>query len=84
MDPINALAARHGLLVYEDACQAVLSTYKGRVAGTLALAAGFSFDSEKTLGSDVGGCVVTSDDGVVEIEPVIWHGSLQSGQSWQQ
>ena len=36
MDPINALAARHGLFVYEDVCQALLSTYKGRVAGTLA------------------------------------------------
>jgi dTDP-4-amino-4,6-dideoxygalactose transaminase len=66
MDPINALAAKHGLLVYEDACQAVLSTYKGRVAGTLAQAAGFSFDSEKTLGSDVGGCVVTDDDALAE------------------
>jgi dTDP-4-amino-4,6-dideoxygalactose transaminase len=62
LDPINALAAKHGLLVYEDACQALLSTYKGRLAGTLAQAAGFSFDSEKTLGSDVGGCVVTDDD----------------------
>jgi dTDP-4-amino-4,6-dideoxygalactose transaminase len=66
MDPINALAARHGLVVYEDACQAVFSTYKGRGAGTLAQAAGFSFDSEKTLGSDVGGCVVTNDDAVAE------------------
>ena len=62
MDPINDLAARHGLLVYEDACQAVFSEYKGRFAGTLGYAAGFSFDSEKTLGSDVGGCAVTDDD----------------------
>lgn len=62
MDPINDLAARHGLVVYEDACQAVFSEYKGRFAGTLGCAAGFSFDSEKTLGSDVGGCVVTDDD----------------------
>jgi dTDP-4-amino-4,6-dideoxygalactose transaminase len=66
MDPINELAVRHGLLVYEDACQAVLSTYQGRLAGTLARAAGFSFDSEKTLGSDVGGCVVTDDDELAE------------------
>ncbi|MEI6499773.1 MAG: DegT/DnrJ/EryC1/StrS aminotransferase family protein [Armatimonadota bacterium] len=66
MDPINELAAQRGLLVYEDACQAVLSTYKGRVAGTLGAAAGFSFDSEKTLGSDVGGCVVTDDDELAE------------------
>lgn len=30
-----------------------------------------------------GHVMVTSDDGVVEFEPVIWHGSLPSGQSWQ-
>ena len=66
MDPINALAKRHGLIVYEDACQAIFSTYKGRPAGTLADAAAFSFDSEKTLGSDVGGCLVTDDDALAE------------------
>jgi perosamine synthetase len=66
MDPINELAAKHGLVVYEDACQAIFSQYKGRYAGTLAKAAGFSFDSEKTLGSDVGGCVVTDDDALAE------------------
>lgn len=73
MDPINALAQRRGLLVYEDACQAVLSSYKGRYAGTLADAAGFSFDSEKTLGSDVGGCVVTDDDDLAERLRFIGH-----------
>lgn len=66
MDPIDELAARHGLIVYEDVCQAVFGKYKGRYAGTLALAAGFSFDSEKTLGSDVGGCVTTDDDALAE------------------
>lgn len=66
MDPINALAEKHGLIVYEDVCQAVFGEYKGRLAGTLGKAAGFSFDSEKTMGSDVGGCVVTNDDELAE------------------
>lgn len=66
MDEINALAERHGLTVYEDACQAVFGEYKGRLVGTLSKAAAFSFDSEKTLGSDVGGCVVTNDDDLAE------------------
>jgi len=66
MDPINALAEEHGLIVYEDACQAVFSQYKGRPAGTLAKAAGFSFDAEKTMGSDAGGCVTTNDDELAE------------------
>ncbi len=66
MDPINELANKHGLIVYEDACQAVFGEYKGRFAGKLSQAAGFSFDSEKTMGSDVGGCVITDDDELAE------------------
>ena len=66
MDPINDLAAKHGLIVYEDCCQAVLGRYKGRLAGTLAKAGAFSFDPEKTMGSDTGGCVVTDDDELAE------------------
>ncbi|MDO8585722.1 MAG: DegT/DnrJ/EryC1/StrS family aminotransferase [Armatimonadota bacterium] len=62
MDPINRLAQERGLIVYEDVCQAVFGEYKGQLAGTLSKAAGFSFDSEKTMGSDVGGCIITDDD----------------------
>lgn len=66
MDAINALAEKHDLIVYEDACQAVFGEYKGRYAGALAKAGAFSFDSEKTMGSDVGGCLVTDDDALAE------------------
>ena len=66
MDPINALAEKRGLIVYEDACQAVFGEYQGRFAGTLSKAGGFSFDAEKTMGSDIGGCVVTNDDELAE------------------
>lgn len=66
MDPIIELARAHDLVVYEDACQAVFGEYKGRLCGTLSHAAGFSFDAEKTMGSDVGGCVITDDDDLAE------------------
>jgi len=66
MDPIAALAKKRGLPVYEDACQAVFGRYRGRLAGTLGLAGAFSFDAEKTMGSDVGGCVITDDDELAE------------------
>lgn len=66
MDAINALAAKHRLKVYEDVCQAVFGRYKGRLAGTLADAAAFSFDPEKTLGSDTGGCIATDDRELAE------------------
>jgi perosamine synthetase len=66
MDPIIRLARRHGLIVYEDACQAVFGEYQGRLAGTLGRAGAFSFDSEKTMGSDVGGGIATNDDELAE------------------
>ncbi|MCL4219128.1 MAG: aminotransferase class V-fold PLP-dependent enzyme, partial [Candidatus Hydrogenedentes bacterium] len=66
MDGITAVAEKHDLLVIEDACQAVMGRYKGQLAGTLGHAAGFSFDAEKTMGADVGGCLVTNDDALAE------------------
>ena len=66
MDPILKLAARHKIDVYEDCCQAVFSGYKGRRVGAFGRAAGFSFDSEKSLGSDIGGGVLTSDTELAE------------------
>jgi dTDP-4-amino-4,6-dideoxygalactose transaminase len=66
MDPIIALAKRRNVMLVEDVCQATFSKYKGRLAGTIGDAATFSFDSEKTVGSDVGGCIVTNNDGLAE------------------
>lgn len=73
MDPIVALAKKHGLMVIEDCCQAVMGKYKGRIAGTLGDAAAFSFDSEKTMGSDTGGCLITNDDALTERARFVGH-----------
>ncbi|MDF2722426.1 MAG: btrR 2 [Paenibacillus sp.] len=61
-EPIMKLAKQHGLLVIEDACQSILATYRDKTSGTLADVAVFSFDSEKTLGADMGGAVLTDDE----------------------
>jgi dTDP-4-amino-4,6-dideoxygalactose transaminase len=66
MDAIMAVAAKRGILVVEDCCQAVFGRYKQRLAGTLGQAAAFSFDAEKTMGADTGGCIVTNDDNLAE------------------
>lgn len=63
MDTVNAIAKKHGLLVIEDACQAHGSTYKGKMAGSLAHAAAFSFYPGKNLGAyGEGGGITTNDD----------------------
>lgn len=50
-DEIEAIAKEYGLLLVEDAAQAHGATYKGRLAGSLGDAAGFSFYPGKNLGA---------------------------------
>lgn len=60
MDPIMAIARRHGLVVIEDAAQAHGAEYKGRRAGTIGDLGCFSFYPGKNLGAfGEGGAVVT-------------------------
>ena len=67
MDPIKAIAARHGLKVIEDAAQAHGTRYKGRRVGGLGDAANFSFYPGKNLGAlGDGGAVVTNDADLAE------------------
>jgi dTDP-4-amino-4,6-dideoxygalactose transaminase len=62
MDPIVAIAKRHGLVVIEDACQAHGAFYKGRRAGSIGDMACFSFYPGKNLGAcGEGGIVLTSN-----------------------
>jgi dTDP-4-amino-4,6-dideoxygalactose transaminase len=67
MDPINELAAEHGLIVIEDAAQAQGARYKGRRVGSLGHAAATSFYPGKNLGAlGDGGAVLTDDDAIAE------------------
>lgn len=68
MDPINALARKHGLKVIEDSAQAQGARYRGRRTGSLGNAAGHSFYPGKNLGafSDAG-AVTTNDDSLADL-----------------
>ena len=57
MDEINAIAARHGLLVVEDAAEAHGATYHGRPAGTLADLSAFSLYVAHIITTGEGGVV---------------------------
>ena len=62
MDPILAAASERGIPVIEDACQAIGAEHRGRQAGTLGVAACFSFFPSKNLGAfGDAGLVTTSD-----------------------
>ena len=65
MDVIAVIAARHNLIIIEDAAQGLGSRFRGRFAGTFGMAAAFSFYPAKILGGfGDGGAVVTNDAAV--------------------
>jgi dTDP-4-amino-4,6-dideoxygalactose transaminase len=67
MDAINEVARRYDLKVIEDAAQAHGARYKGRSAGALADAAGWSFYPGKNLGAlGDAGAVTTNDAALAE------------------
>jgi dTDP-4-amino-4,6-dideoxygalactose transaminase len=62
MDPILAIAKKHGLVVIEDAAQAHGAEYKGKRAGSMGDMGCFSFYPGKNLGAaGEGGMVVTAN-----------------------
>jgi len=63
MDGIAAVAARHGLAIIEDCCQAHLATCGGRPVGSFGVAAAYSFYPTKNLGAlGDGGALTTNDE----------------------
>jgi perosamine synthetase len=70
MDPLRELAHKHGILVIEDAAEAHGAEYKGRRAGSLGDAAGFSFYGNKIITTGEGGMVTTSNR---EIARLAWN-----------
>ena len=64
MDRINEIAEKHNLFVIEDAAQALGSSYKGKMAGSLGDIGCFSFNTPKLMGGwgDGGGIVSNSRD----------------------
>lgn len=67
-DELEAIAKEYNLLLVEDAAQAHGAEYKGRIAGSLGDAAGFSFYPGKNLGAlgDAGG-VTTKDAHIADV-----------------
>ncbi|MGD9657296.1 MAG: DegT/DnrJ/EryC1/StrS family aminotransferase [Methylocystis sp.] len=65
MTALTAIARRHGLKIIEDAAQAHGAQWETGTVGALGDAAGFSFQSSKTLTCGEGGVLTTDDDAVI-------------------
>jgi len=67
LERINAIAARHGIFVLEDAAQSHGARCRGKAAGALGHAAGVSFYPSKNLGALAdAGAITTSDSALAD------------------
>ncbi len=79
LEPLQAIADKHGLPLIEDAAQAHGALYHGRMAGSFGQTACFSFYPGKNLGAyGEGGMLVTNQDALAtRARSLREHGSTQ-------
>lgn len=62
MDKIMEIAEKHKIYVIEDATEALGSTYKGKMAGTIGHIGCYSFNGNKLITTGAGGMMITNSD----------------------
>ncbi|MDB5619742.1 dTDP-4-amino-4,6-dideoxygalactose transaminase [Tardiphaga sp.] len=71
MTPLCEIAERRGLMVVEDAAQALGSSYQGRPAGSFGQLSAFSFHETKNIISGEGGALAINDPALLERAEII-------------
>jgi len=66
IDPVLAIAAKHGLKVIEDAAEMHGQTYNGKPCGSFGDISTFSFYPNKHITTGEGGMIVTDDEKLAE------------------
>lgn len=91
-DQISRLCHRAGVKLIMDSAEAVGATYKGRPAGSVGLAAVYSFNGNKIITTSGGGAVLTDSKPLAEHirklaqqsrEPVIWYEHREVGYNYR-
>ena len=70
IEKLIAVAEKYNLKIIEDACQAVMASYKDRAAGTFGTGT-FSFYATKNMMSGEGGMITTNDDEIADLSRMI-------------
>ncbi len=65
IDPIKAACDKHGVILIEDAAEALGAQYKGKVPGTFGLAGFYSFNGNKIITTSGGGMIVSDDEALI-------------------
>ena len=66
MERIMAIARKHNLMVIEDACQAHLADYQGKLLGTIGDLGCFSFQAGKNMACGEGGAIIGDDEELMD------------------
>jgi dTDP-4-amino-4,6-dideoxygalactose transaminase len=80
-DEICNIADRYGLIMVEDACQALGAKYSGKMAGSIGTGV-FSLSPESILNSIGGGVITTKDEKVAKRCKIIRNQGLDSNGSF--
>jgi perosamine synthetase len=84
MSTILEIAERHGLLVIEDACEAIGAEHRGRKVGSMGHAGVFAFYPNKQITTGEGGVVVTRDEALARrIRALRNHGRYETDDWFQ-
>ncbi|KPM33610.1 Glutamine-scyllo-inositol transaminase [Croceitalea dokdonensis DOKDO 023] len=62
LNALRSICKEHGLLLLEDACQAIGGSYQGKPLGSIGDLGCFSFDFVKTITCGEGGAMITNNE----------------------
>lgn len=82
MDPIMAIAEKHGVKVIEDVSHAHGGLYKGRLLGTIGHIGAMSVMSGKSLAVGEGGMLITNDRHLYERAVAFGHYERTTATQW--
>ncbi len=82
LDPILDVAAKHGVRVIEDACEALGAEYRGRKAGGIGDLGVFGFYPNKPITTGEGGMVVTRDRELAETMRALRNQGRRPADGW--
>jgi dTDP-4-amino-4,6-dideoxygalactose transaminase len=90
MDAINSIAAKHGIIVIEDAAHPISGTYNGKYIGSSNNPTAFSFYATKNLTTAEGGMLTGTQEFIDKARVVHLHGMskdalkrYEKGGSWK-
>jgi dTDP-4-amino-4,6-dideoxygalactose transaminase len=84
MDAFGEIARRHGLVLIEDACEALGAEYKGRKAGVLGDMGVYAFYPNKQITTGEGAVIVTDDDQRAGLMRALRNQGRAPGDTWLQ